>query len=327
MNKKILVIAGILILIFAAETSALVTIKGAMDSHIGTSISNIISMSPGDHFRLMFHEWRIRSYRIHIPPSYDGSTELPLVLALHGGGGRSKSMESKTGFDEKADKEGFIAAYPNGVCGLFPLRTWNVGFCCGKALEKNVDDVGFIEKLIDSLQNRLNIDSAQIYVTGHSNGAMMAYRIAAELSDTIAAIAPVAGTIGGYENEDSEVWIIPEPSNPVSVIAVHGKLDENLPYDGGRGNNTGGNRSYLSVGESIYFWVQHNECNSFPERSVSESENIVIDTYVGGQHMTEVSLVTIMNGEHWWPGSDKDPYHEISATDIIWDFFENHPKQ
>ncbi len=67
--------------------------------------------------------------------------------------------------------------------------------------------------------------------------------------------------------------------------------------------------------------------HSFPERNVSESENIVIDTYVGGQHMTEVSLVTIMNGEHWWPGSDKDPYQEISATDIIWDFFERHPKQ
>ena len=164
-------------------------------------------------------------------------------------------------------------------------------------------------------------------VIGHSNGAMMAYRLGTELSDVIAAIAPCAGTIGGKATEDSQLYVIPEPDCPVSVIALHGKLDENVPYDGGRGENASGSRIDLSANESISFWVQHNECNPIPQTNISESGNIITDTYSGGKNGTEVVLYTIVNGEHWWPGSDKDPYQETSATDVIWDFFESHPKQ
>jgi polyhydroxybutyrate depolymerase len=288
---------------------------------------NSKNVKTGDYLRFILYDFRIRSYRIHIPSSYNDNTQVSLVLALHGGGGRSKNMLSKTGFNQKSDEEGFIVVYPNGISRILPIRTWNAGFCCGQALEKNIDDVGFIEKLIDKLEGEYNIDSNRIYITGHSNGGMMSYRLGSQLSEKIAAIAPVAGSIGGYETNESELWTVSASKYPVSVIAIHGKLDENVPYYGGRGNNTGGTRSYLSVNESIEFWVINNNCIAFPERNISNDGNIIIDSYHGGQNLTEVSLVTIINGGHEWPGSNNDPIQSLNATNIIWDFFESHPKQ
>ena len=329
MNKKILILIGVTILFLVPNTFAfLLPISQVRSYVLETTSENKFPTSTGNHMQFMISDWRIRSYRVHIPPTYNGNTPTSLVLVLHGGGGRSQTMEKKTEFSEKADEEGFIAVYPNGISRfLLFMRTWNAGHCCGIALEKNIDDVKFIRELIDKLQLQLNIDPSRIYITGHSNGAMMAYRLGAELSDIIAAIAPCAGTIGGKATENSPLCVIPEPDYPVSVIALHGKLDENVPYAGGHGVKTSGSRIDLSVDESISFWVQHNECNPIPQTNISESGNIIIDTYSGGKNSTEVVLYTIVNGEHWWPGSDKDPYQEISATDIIWDFFENHPKQ
>ena len=317
MKKKFLVIFIMFFFIAAESSAALISFD--------LSKNDCFNDKPGDYLRFMFHDFRIRSYRIHIPDSYNGKEPVSLMIALHGGGGRSKTMLSKTNINEKSDEKGFIAVYPNGICRLLPLRTWNVGFCCGLALEKDIDDVGFIEKLLGKLQLQFNIDPSKIFVTGHSNGGMLAYRLGSELSDIIAAIAPVAGTIGGYATEDSELWVIPEPKYPVSVLAVHGRFDESVPYEGGRGNNTGGTRSYLSVNESILFWIDYNECNPDPITNISG--NITTDTYLNGNQGTEVVLCTVENGGHSWPGSKQDPYQELSATDLIWEFFENHPKQ
>jgi len=278
----------------------------------------------------VIYDGRTRSYILHIPSFYNDSTPFPLVIALHGGGGNSKSMMDKTGFNDLADEKGFIVVYPDGT-GRFKNRllTWNAEHCCGYALDNNVDDVGFIRALIEKLQNNFNIDSKRIYVTGHSNGGMMTYRLGGELSDKIAAIAPVAGTIGGKESENASLYVIPEPTNSVSVIALHGKLDESVLYDGGHGNNTRNNRIDLSVNESISFWVEHNECITTPNRNISDSGNIVIDYFLDGENESEVALVTVMNGGHGWFGSDKDSTEnqEINATEIIWEFFKNHPKQ
>lgn len=272
------------------------------------------------------YDGRARTYILHIPKSYNGETPMPLVIALHGGGGRAESMQGKSGFNKLADKEGFIVVYPDGT-GRFENRlfTWNAGYCCGYALDNNIDDIGFIRALIEKVQQTLKIDPNMIYITGHSNGGMMSYRLGSELSDVVAAIAPVAGSIGGKANEDSEEWIIAEPSFPVSVIAIHGLLDESVAYNGGHGDNAGGTREDISVNDSINFWVHHNNCNTVPE--TQEIGNITIDTYKEGNSGTEVVLYTINNGGHYWPGSDKDPYQEISVAEVIWDFFKNHPKQ
>jgi polyhydroxybutyrate depolymerase len=236
----------------------------------------------------------------------------------------------KTGFNNLSDENGFIVVYPDGVGRLKNrLLTWNAGYCCGYALDNNIDDVGFIKKLIEKIQNNFNIDSNRIYVTGHSNGGMMSYRLGAELSDIIAAIAPVAGSIGAKDDENSSLRTIADPINPISVISIHGLLDENVPYDGGDGNASSSPRIFLSVNESILFWVEHNKCISIPNRNISESGNVIIDYYLNGTDGTEIALISILNGGHAWPGSDKDTTEnqEINATEIIWEFFENHQKQ
>ena len=277
-----------------------------------------------------------RSYILHLPPSYNGVDEMPLVVVLHGGGGNAENIEEGTGFSEKADEEGFIVVYPDGTGRLNQyLLTWNSGFCCGYALENNIDDVGFIRALIGYLQEKYAINRHMIYVTGISNGGMMSYRLGAELSDVIASIAPVAGSIGGKVTENDTIWCIPEPDYPVSVIVFHGTNDSRVPYEGGipTANDTRGAFSYLSVNESVSFFVKHNQCDAFPQRNISESGTIIMDLYAGGQNNTEVVLYTIVNGTHSWPGGKTGrrngdvPTMEISATDLIWEFFKNHPKQ
>ncbi len=279
---------------------------------------------------------RTRAFITHLPPQYDNTALFPLVIVLHGGAGNSLNAERTTGMSEKADEEGFIVVYPDGT-GILPniLLTWNAGFCCGYALENAVDDVGFIQALITHFKSTLNVDPERIYVTGISNGGMMACRLGAELSDELAGIAPVAASIGGKATESSSLWMIPSPETALSVIAFNGMLDGRVPYDGGQptAENTEGAYSYLSVDESISFWVEHNNCSPTPSTDISDNGNIITDTYPDGDNNTEVVLYSIADGKHAWPGGEKgwfgadEPTQEISATDSMWEFFNRHHRQ
>ncbi len=253
---------------------------------------------------------RTRTYMIHVPLSYDGSNPTPLVISLHGYTGNARSSEQVTGFTEKSDKEGFIVVYPEGIG-----QSWNGPYCCGEAYSSNVDDVGFIRELINRLEQEYNVDPDRIYVAGFSNGAIMAYRLAAELSDKIAAIAPVAGSIGGKFNANAPLQRIAEPLNPVSIITFHGINDTSILYYGGLSSN---GLFSLSVAESVSFWVSCDGCSVFPQTETSSDGNTVVDIYAGGRNGTEVVLYTLVGFGHNWPET---------ATDIIWDFFVSHPKQ
>jgi len=297
---------------------------------ITNSFQSKTVMQPSrDYWGSLVFEGRTRTYVLHLPPSYDGQTPMPLVIFLHGGGGNAQSAARNYELSPKADQEGFIVVYPNGTGILLDrVLTWNAGHCCGYALQQNVNDVGFIRALIEKLQKELKIDPRRIYATGISNGGMMSYRLGAELSDIIAGIAPVAGSIGGHVTPDSPLVVIPTPSQPVSVIAFHGMLDENVPYNGGHGARASSPRIDLSVAESIAFWVKANGCNPTPTTEISASGNIVKDIYTGCANDTEVVLYTIVNGGHSWPGvpGGDRPTKEISATDLLWEFFKRHPK-
>ena len=284
--------------------------------------------------QVITHDGLQRSYILHLPSSYNPNDSYPLVLVFHGGGGNAENIQETTNFSQKADDENFIVVYPDGTGKLKRrLLTWNCGFCCGYALENNIDDIGFIRELIEHLQEKYQINPNMIYATGLSNGGIMSYYLGAELSDIFAAIAPVAAQIGGQATSQEKLWRIPEPNYPVSVIALNGMNDSRVPYDGGQSiDNDTAVYSWMSTNESIQFWVNQNQCHSIPQRNISSSGNIIIDTYSSGKNNTEVQLVTIVNGTHCWPGGQKgwkngaEPTKEISATDIIWDFFENHPK-
>jgi polyhydroxybutyrate depolymerase len=172
-------------------------------------------------------------YKIDLPSSYDPSNSYPLVFVFHGGGGNADNIEDGTNFTKKADEENFIVVYPYGT-GILNKRllTWNCGFCCGYALENNIDDVGFIRSLYEYIENNYSINPNMVYATGISNGGIMAYRVGAELSDIFAAIAPVAAQIGGQATEEEKIWHIPSPENPVSVIAFNGMNDTRVPTGG-----------------------------------------------------------------------------------------------
>lgn len=263
-----------------------------------------------------------RRYLINIPPGYDDTKPVPLVIVLHGYGESPTMVESESDFSKKSDAEGFIVVYPEGY-GSPNEGSWNVQFGFGPALSENIDDVGFIRALIDSLQGKFAIDGNRIYVAGFSNGAIMAYRLAAELSDRIAAAAPVEGTIGGRANTDSPLIMIREPTQPVSIIVFQGTADNPL-YSGGSfilvsPSGLRFNVTELSVNESVSFWVKADGCSDVPriEELSGSPHDMIKYTYSGGAKGKEVTLFKVIGGVHEWP---------VGTTDEIWTFFKNHPK-
>jgi polyhydroxybutyrate depolymerase len=265
---------------------------------------------------------RTRTYFVHTPPGYDGNEKLPLVIVLHGGGGNDESAEKMSGMSDKADAVNFLVVYPAGTGGVGDhFHTWNSGICCGYALKNSVDDVAFLRALIDKLEYEYAVDPKRVYVTGISNGGMMAYRVACTMADKVAAIAPVAGALDPGCN----------PSEPVSVIAFHGTDDENVPYHGGMGTKQiDGPRDYKPVSYAIDFWVKRDGCDAAPKKV--EVGTLRTEGYGGCKDGTAVVLDTVVGQGHAWPGGDRlvrlldKPDPNVRATDLMWTFFQAHPK-
>lgn len=281
--------------------------------------------------RTLAHDGLERTYLVHLPPGYNHSTQAPMVIVLHGGGGNPRNADDMSRMSEEADEEGFIAVFPAGTGALRDrLLTWNGGYCCGYALQHDVDDVGFISALIDEMITDYNVDPDRVYATGISNGGIMAYRLGAELPDKIAAIAPVAGSAGGEAVEGIGLFVN-RPAGPLSVIIFHGTADAHAPYEGGLPTyeKSKGAYSYLSVNDSAMLWVDANNCSAVP--AVESRGNVTRSTYQGGIDGREVVVVRIDGGGHSWPGGRRgyiggdDPFMGLSATDVMWEFFEAHP--
>lgn len=263
------------------------------------------------------HDGEKREYLLHIPDAYTGNDPVSLVLALHGGTGSAKNIESQSGLPDFSDEMGFIACFPEGM-----HRTWNAGDCCGKASKKDVDDVGFISKLIDELLDEYNIDPNRVYVTGMSNGGFMSYRLACELSDKIAAIAPVAGSFTA-ENCD--------PNSPVSIIHFHSELDENIPSEGGTGD--GLSEHYNPPLDSVFtIWAGFNDCMVL-DSAINDIEGVTHRIWTACNNSTAIEYYLTSDGGHSWPGGTRprskadDTSELINANELMWDFFQRHPKQ
>lgn len=289
-------------------------------------ISPAQTLAPGDYRGSMEFGGRTRTYTFHVPPAALCQTLTPLVFFFHGGGGNGTQAANSYQMNPIADREGFFTVYPDGTSQIpgLNLLTWNSGHCCGSALENNVDDVGFVRALVDRLRTTYPVDPARIYATGFSNGAMMTHRLAAELSSTFAAVAPVAGSIGGIS------YSIPQPSRPVPILIMHGKLDQNVPYAGGVGTSSLIDSRYdKSVAETTAFWRANNRCAPTP--TIQRNGNVVTDTYTGCA--ADVTLYTIENTGHAWAGGrgpstlmgDAASY-ELSFSEVVWAFFDAHPR-
>lgn len=269
-----------------------------------------------------------RYYSVHVPPSYDPNRPTPVILNFHGGGGNPKSQRTITTMDQASDKFGFIVVYPQGTGAKFKLinphgYTWNAGTCCGWAMQQGIDDVGYTRAMLDDLARQFNIDKKRVYATGISNGAMMCYRLACELSDRIAAIAPVAGPMGVTGCH---------PPRPVSVMHFHGAADQFAPYAGGKGPRSLPGEFFESVDKTISFWLKRDNLGGQP-RMVRRGK--ATGSYYGpGTDGSEVVLWSIAEGGHTWPGGKfgflgkrilGELNTDISANDLMWEFFQRHP--
>lgn len=283
-------------------------------------------LGPGDHERSLTVGNLRRGYLVHVPPAYDHKKPTSVVLAFHGGGANASNMVGFSGLNKKADEAGFIAVYPSGSGRLPKLLTFNAGNCCGFAMANHVDDVEFTRILLDDLAKSANVDPKRVFATGMSNGAIMSYRLAAELSDRIAAIAPVAGPMG------TETC---RPRRPVPVIHFHGTADEHAPFRGGKGKGLSGTDFY-SVEHSIQAWVKANGCarepviSKLPDKA-KDGTSVIRKTYPSGRDGSEVVLVVVEGGGHTWPGQEPrlkelgKSTRNISANDLMWEFFQKHP--
>jgi polyhydroxybutyrate depolymerase len=262
-----------------------------------------------------------RSFVLHVPRSV--KQPAALVIVLHGGGGSANSAIAQTGFDAEADRRGFIVAYPEGTARANGrLHTWNAGACCGAAVERGMDDVGFIRAMVATIAAATPIDPKRIYVTGLSNGGMMAYRLACEASDLVAAIAPVSAVI---------VVAPCEPRFPVSVLHIHGTADRNVPIEGGVGEKSITRYPYPPVGRSIAFWAAYDDCGNDPIVR-SPAPSVTLRSYPLCTLGIAVDYYVIEGGAHAWPGGKRlakfldEPSKAMDATPLIWQFFAAHPK-
>jgi polyhydroxybutyrate depolymerase len=210
------------------------------------------SLGCGDHTRTVMMGEQKREYLVHIPKGYDPKTPTPVILALHGALMNGPMMVGFSGLNKTSDDSGFIVVYPSGT-GIGPFLTWNPGGFGGKTAKGKADDVAFIGKLLDDLGTVVKVDDKRVFACGMSNGAMMCYRLAAELSDRIAAVAPVAGTIAIDESK---------PKRAVSIIHFHGTKDNLVPFETIKGKSS---FKLNGAEESVQIWVKLNGCKEEPK--------------------------------------------------------------
>lgn len=276
-----------------------------------------VSQTPDPSFTIAVGS-TARSYRLHLPTGYSGTTPVPLVLLLHGGGLQPVASTLSYQMDPVADANGFIVVYPLGTLGPQGDYTWDAYGCCGAAQLGGVDDVAFIRALVASLQSTYRIDRNRIYASGMSNGGFMAQRLACDAADLFAAVAAVSSAL------DTGAC---EPSQPVGVMMFNGTADQNVVYDGGYGTNQPYPRDDNPVSFAVATWTHLDACGATPYVATSTPGDIVVDTYAPCASGRQYVLYTLIGAGHEWPGSDQPgdtgdpPIEEISASSLIWTFF------
>jgi polyhydroxybutyrate depolymerase len=261
------------------------------------------------------HDGIARTYLLHVPPGYSSARPVPLVIGLHGYTSSSTSFEGQSGLSQKADQEGFIVAYPDGL--RYPWTTsnpqaWNAGGPY-EQWTGGADDVGFIDQMVELIRRHYAIDSARIFVTGHSNGSRMAYRVGHGLACKVAAIAPHSGQM---------VYQPALPARcPVPVLHLHAIDDGAVLYDGATSDDPNA-LSYLPVETVLGRWAGMYGCSTSPIVAAANADYTFLrwPCPSGGP---AIELYRTNRGDHHWFRPDNSG---LSATDTMWEFFKAHPK-
>jgi polyhydroxybutyrate depolymerase len=234
-----------------------------------------------------------RSYIIHVPENLPDGQNVPVIIALHYLGSTAAQFESYTSLSLKADYEGFITVYPQGIG-----NSWNAGMCCDPAASQDVDDISFISNLIDTLIEEYPVDPGKVYLTGFSNGAIMCHALAHILSDKIAGIAAVGGLLA---------MDVDPPTHPVPIMHIHALDDNSVDIDGMWG--------YQSVYDLLDEWKTYNGITAEPDtfRNDSRIKGIL---YSSPDSSANIILYTSETGGHQWNVNAR-----LGTTNRIWEFF------
>ena len=264
---------------------------------------------------------RERTYRLYVPSSLpDGPA--PLFIGLHGGGGWGDQFSRTNHVEAIAERNGFIVVHPDGV-NIPGQRggVWNGGMCCAIAARENVDDVEFVDVLIDELALDYDVDPQRVFAFGHSNGGIMSYRLACELADRIVGIGVVAGTLG-VDTCD--------PTRPVSLIHIHGTADRNLPITGGVGPDSRAGVDFPPPREGFATIAERDGCPAAEEATVGD---VTTTLRAPCDAASAAAFVTIESAAHPWPGgtavvspASGAVYQDYDATVEIVEFLLFHPR-
>lgn len=286
-----------------------------------------INITPGLYTQKIEIKGHKRYYNVYIPKNFNPQKAYALVFTLHGGGG-DMNIQSNDEFYQQlstADKFDYIVIIPNGY-SQFPsgkLATWNAGKCCGQARDLSIDDIQFFKAMVEKTKEQFQIDQRKIFANGMSNGAMMSYRLACEMSDTFSAIAAVAGT---------DNTITCSPKRPVSILHIHAKDDDHVKFDGGIGTGAV-DKEYItefkSVPETIKKWTQLNQCQPIAKK-ISEGKGFSCEQYEDCKNGSTVQLCVTESGGHSWPGGKaprlikkKNIFQGFKASEKNWEFFSS----
>lgn len=278
---------------------------------------------PGWSARTVVSDGRERCYHLYVPSGYDSSQSVPVVVSLHGFLSNPNSQAMISGWHRLADREGFLVVYPQGTS--FPKR-WNAGVTWGAA---PVDDVHFFRRMLDDLSTVAAVDRSRVYVNGLSNGGGMTIRIACEAGDQVAAIGTVAAAVVDFQNCN--------PTRPVPAMAFHGTGDPVVPYEGGdmRGhvlpwaaNLTDAPIFFVGAEEWAAIWAMGNDCNPTPV-VIPPRGDVRGVQYVSCDQDALVTLYSVVDGGHTWPGGAPIPgvgktSTDIDATEEMWRFFQGY---
>ena len=251
-----------------------------------------------------------RDYELYVPESYSHDQAAPVVLNFHGGGGSARSQRAVSDMRSLADTHNFLLVYPEGTLLENGSTHWNP-LPPGAEGKSDANDFGFIAALIDELSSRYQIDPLRVYATGYSNGAGMAYGLACYLSDRIAAIAPVSGSMYAQMQTDC-------PANqPTGVAIFNGTQDAQRPYDGFPG-------WFLSVDDAATFWASHNQTAASPQiDELRDSGRVIERTRYGSDSEAQVVKHKVMGGGHEWFDLNLDG---ANLDETIWSFFAQHDR-
>lgn len=264
--------------------------------------------------RSIVHDGLVREYILYVPASYVPGTPAPLILNFHGYTSNALEQMFYGDFRPIADTAGIIVVHPQGTVDLLGNTHWNVGWGTS-----TVDDVGFTSALIDSLSAAYTIDPTRIYSTGMSNGGFFSYKLACDLSDRIAAIASVTGSMNVNQSASCH------PDHQMPVMEIHGTSDQTVAYTG--------NILFAPIPSVISFWVGFNSCttpaivNPIEDTDMTDGCTAEHQLYTLGLNGATVEHYKITGGEHTWPGSafgGVGTNQDIDACKEIWRFFSKY---